>query len=559
MHHLNSYFNLTTSLIVSGLMTLTLNPAEAATWSRTLRPNNDTYSDTNNPNDNSIGGSQFIQVGNLDGGFGSGDEQQAYLSWNVQELLQDIPVGSEVRNLSATLIMTQSGIDPGNPNDPNRRFNTVPRVTLDGLEVTGDWNEGTAIDPGNPPSTIQSPTLFSGQIDQGTNRYAGIGLNRLITDVLNSNLDGNRGNDRDVLSIALRGNNSLNFPAFGVFPIDSFFSKDQDNIDLEPRLELDFDVWTEAHRVTNGSNFAFYGRAGGDSNVFDNNSNGDWELSLGTKSVGNPSDSFVDQNDSDRQLTWDDGVNLPFELTCDADNNNLVTLTVNNDSSRTTSFNANSCQDIDGLKIFAVARQQNGKVGAGTNMRIRVTQVREVGGTIQNVNGFSALSIAGQINDDTGVERVEDFLYFLDSREQGGLGFTNGIDLMRGDLRMAWRNSSSNPQGGQNPQRENVGSRVQAQLIPLIRINDPSASPVAEVQGSLPQEAQPAPAPSCSVLVPDELWSALTAEGSGFTVDDSICSEGFTPSQTVPEPNSILSFILLGTTGLGIKFLKKRV
>ncbi len=115
------------------------------------------------------------------------------------------------------------------------------------------------------------------------------------------------------------------------------------------------------------------------------------------------------------------------------------------------------------------------------------------------------------------------------------------------------------PNNGQNPQAGNVGSRVQTQLVPLTRIDDPSASPVAAGQPILPESAEPAPAEACSVLVPDEVWLALTAEDSGFTVDDSICSEAGIAAQSVPEPNSILSFILIGTTGIGGRFLKKIV
>ncbi|MDJ0732066.1 MAG: hypothetical protein QNJ33_18975 [Crocosphaera sp.] len=528
---------------------LTVNPAEAATWSRTLFVGNDSYSDTNNSEIN-FGDSDFIQVGNFENGPNSGDEQRAYLSWNVQDLIQEIPAGSEIRNLTATLVMTQSNSDPGNPNDPNRQFIPVARVTLDGLEVRGDWDESSAIDPNNPPDTSNPDdpnegTLFSGQIDQGVNRYSGRDFNTLITNVLNSNLDSDTGNDRDVLSIALAANNSLNFPDFRVFPMDSFWSRNQDDINLRPQLELDFDVWSEAHRITDGPNLTFYSRAGGDSNVNDSNSNGDWEVSLGTKSIenGQNRDNFVDQNDADRQLTWPDGVNVPFELTCNTETN-LVTLTLNDDPNSTTSFTANNCEGIGGLKIFAQARQGN-KIDPGTTMRIRVNEVREIGGTIQSVSGLSALATAA------GTQFVEDNFYFLDSPDDGGFGFTNGIDLIRGTLRMNWL------EGDQNPQAGNTGSRIQTQLIPLTRVDDPTGSTTD--QSVLPASSLPVSEPTCSEFIPDEIWSVITADDSRFVVDDSICPSSviLANSQGVPEPNSILGFILLGSTGIGVRLLKK--
>ncbi|MDJ0601784.1 MAG: PEP-CTERM sorting domain-containing protein [Crocosphaera sp.] len=546
MHNLNAYLSLTTTILVSGVTILTVNPAEAATWSRTLYVENDSYSHTNNPGTN-FGSSDFIQVGNVGNGFGSGDEQRGYLSWNLDDVIAQIPMGSQVRNVSARLIMTQSGSDPDNLNDPNRPFSGVARVTLDGLEVTGNWDESSAINPANPPGSINAPTLFSGQIDEGVNRYSGVGFNRLITNILNSNLNGNPNDDRNLLSVALKANNSLNFPDFGFFPVDSFWSQNQDDINLRPRLELNFDVWDEAYRIEGGPNFAFFGRAGGDSNVNDNNSNGDWEVSLGTKSIenGRNRDNFMDQRDPDRQLTWESGIDVPFELTCNTQTN-LVTLTLDNDSSQSTSFTANNCQDIDGLKIFAQARQTN-KVGANTNSRIRVNQVREIGGTIQNVSGLSALARAG------GTQFVEDNFYFLDSVANGGLGFTNGIDLMRGTIRMAW------PSGTSNPQAENTRSHIQTQLIPLKRIDDPTGSNTPQ---SIPifSESEPVSEPACTYSVPDPVWSAMTADDSNFVVDDSICSSNQVTAnnQTVPEPTSILGLLLLGSTGIGVRLLKSK-
>ncbi|MDJ0845975.1 PEP-CTERM sorting domain-containing protein [Crocosphaera sp.] len=572
MHNLNAYLNLTTTIVVSSLTVLAVNPAEAATWSRTLILGdvlgNDSYSNTNLGEDGqpiNYGNSDFIQVGNFQNGIGTGDEQRGYLSWNLDELLAQIPAGSRIRNVTARLIMTQSNSDPDNPNDPDRQFDGVARVTLDGLDVTGAWDESMAIDPASPPSTIERPTLFSGQIDQGLNNYSGIEFNRLVSRVLNSNFNGNPNDDRNVLSIALRANNSLNFPGFDVFPVDSFWSQNQENPDLRPRLELDFEVWNEAHRITGGPNLSFYSRVGGDSNVNDNTSNGDWELSLGTKSLqnGQNRDNFQDQTDSDRQLTWTNGVNLPFELSCDSQTNQ-VTLTLNNDSSRSTSFTANNCQDIDGLKIFAQARETS-KIGAGTISSIGVNRVRQIGSeTTQLVTGLSALATAG------GTQFVEDNFYFLDSLENGGLGFTNGVDLIRGNLAMAWPSDAPNPQAG------NSGSRIQTQVIPLTRVDDPTLSPdnfapqLAASQNFIPQLAasQPASDSSCSEPLPAELWQAIYNYDPSFLPEDS-CGSLQIPSlnasntpmlsnqQSVPEPSSILAFLLLGSTGMGVRLLKK--
>ena len=147
--------------------------------------------------------------------------------------------------------MTQSNQDPNNGNDfdalnnPIRRaFPGVTRITLDGLEVTSTWDEDTPINPVNSPSIINQTLLFDGiaQIDQGTNSYSGVGFNQLITRVLNSNLDNNTDNDENLISITLQANNSLNFPTFGLSPVDSFWSRNSDDINLRPQLKLDFDV-----------------------------------------------------------------------------------------------------------------------------------------------------------------------------------------------------------------------------------------------------------------------------------------------------------------------------
>lgn len=560
MHNLNVYLNLTTTIIASGLSILIINPVQAASWVRNLTVDNDSYSDTNNPNTN-FGDSDFIHVGNFDNGFGSGDEQRGYLSWNLDEIISQIPAGAQVRNLNARLVLTQSSGNTDNPNpndfnlsDPDnpvpipRAFPGIARVTLDGLNVTGDWDESAAIDPTNPPSTINAPTLFSGQIDQGVNNYSGVGLNRLITSVLNSNTDNIQGNERDSFSVALRANNSLNFPGFGFFPGDFFESGNQDD---GPRLELDFEVWNEAHQVMDGSNFFFQSRAGGDSNVNNDVSNGDWEISLGRK-TGDPQrpDRYVDQNNPARQLTWRSGTNLPFELTCNPQTNQ-VTLTLDYEDpnlSRSTSFRTNNCQGIEGLKIFASANQTDGVVLPDTTMRIRVNQAREIGGTNQNITDFVAVSRAGQINPQTGRERVEDFFYFVDPILGGGLGFTNGINRLRGDLRMEWN--------GRSPQARNARSLIQTQLIPLQRVNDPNPEDISPGSG-LPQ---PGNAETCSTIIPDEIYAVITADGSNFVIDDSICSENqiIPNSQSVPEPTSILSIILLGTTGMGVRLLKKQ-
>ncbi len=564
MHNLNLYLNLTTTMIVSGLTVLTLNPAEAATWSRTLLVGQDSYSDTNNPTTN-FGGSDFLKVGNFSNGPNSGDEQRPYLSWNLEDIIEQLPAGARVRNLNARLVLTQSSGDILNPNpndfnlsDPNnpvpisREFPGIARVTLDGLEVTGDWDENSPINPTNPPSTINAPTLFSGQIDLGVNNYSGVGLNRLITNVLNSNTDNIVGNERDSFSVALRARNSLNFPDFGFFPVDFFESQNHEDSNLRPRLELSFDVWTEAYKITDGPNFALYGRAGGDSNVNNSNSDGDWEFSLGTK-TGDPQkpDNIIGQSrDQTRQFTWGNGGNVPFQLTCNS-NTNLVTLTLDYDddnSRRSTSFEVNNCQGIEGLGIFAQAREENSNnytIDPGTAMRIVVNGVREIGGTIQPVSDFLAIGTAG------GDQLVADSFYFVDSPLNGGLGFTNGIDLIRGNIRMAW------PNGSPNPQAQSVGSRVQAQLVPLQRIEDPMGQ---NPENLFPESVNPQPADTCSTIVPDEVFAVISADDSNFVIDDSICSrdQARANSQGVPEPSSVLSMIILGTTGMGAQWLKKR-
>ncbi len=119
---------------------------------------------------------------------------------------------------------------------------------------------------------------------------------------------------------------------------------------------------------------------------------------------------------------------------------------------------------------------------------------------------------------------------------------------------MDWR------EDGLNPQEENVGSRIQTQLTPLINVDDTNLLlPQLLPQSFSPTSNQPDSDSACSVVIPDELFSAISAENPTFLADDSICpnSSVSSNSQTVPEPNSILGFILLASTGIGVRLFKK--
>ena len=90
---LKYYLHLTTSVIALGITILSVNSAQAAMWSRTLTPNNDTYSDSQNGKEGeNFGADHFIRVGNSPTGTQSSNgpvsnppEQRGYLSWDLQK------------------------------------------------------------------------------------------------------------------------------------------------------------------------------------------------------------------------------------------------------------------------------------------------------------------------------------------------------------------------------------------------------------------------------------------------------------------------------------------
>lgn len=509
MQTLNSYLNLATSVIAIGVTTLSVNPAQAASWFRTVTVGNDTYSDTQPENEDvNFGGEDFIRVGNFPNGTDDADgpvtnpeEQRGYLSWDLQSIIDDvnnslgIPQGAQIRNVNARLILHQSINDPLNPNDANgpRPDSEFPRVELDGLGVTGQWDESEGINPDNAPATINAPTLFGGQIDLGRNVYSGTQLNTFIEDILNSNFNRNGNDDENVLSIALRPTSSFNFPDNGFYPIDSFWSQNQDNEALKPKLELEFDVWNEAYKVMGGPNVTVKSRLG------DRNT---WEWAQSTKSQNGG--NIIDRIRTETNWRWRNGEAVPFELSCNP-NNNRLSLTVGNQSP--ISYITNTCEGMDGISMFAQARTPN------TEMEIQLTGIGELGGDIVDITNrdVNALGVAGNP-----LESLK--FYFADESNPladngGGLDFTNGANFIQGLVTMRWDGEDDFPQGSDNAN--------QIQLTALTKVDDPVAG--STPQGSNPQD-------------PNDVSSSNT---------------------TVPEPSSVVTLMLLGTTGLGLRLRKK--
>lgn len=516
MQTLNSYLNLATSVITIGVTTLSVNPAQAASWFRTVTAGNDTYSDTQPGNEDvNFGGEDFIRVGNFPTGTDdkngevppeNQEEQRGYLSWDLQSIIDDvnnslgIPQGAQIRNVNARLILHQSINDPLNPNDANgpRLSPETARVVLDGLGVTGQWDESEGINPDNAPATINAPTLFPGQIDLGRNVYSGTQLNTFIEDILNSNFNGNGNDDEKVLSIALRPTSSFNFPdpdpdtntQGGFYPIDSFWSQNQDNEALKPKLELEFDVWNEAYKVMGGPNVTVQSRFG-DWNT--------WEWGQLTKSQ-NGSDTVR----SETNWRWRNGEAVPFELSCNP-NNNRLSLKVGNQSP--INYINNTCEGMDGISMFAQARIPN------TEMEIQLTGIGELGGDTVDITDrdVNALGVAGN-----SLESLK--FYFTDQSNPvadngGGLDFTNGANFIQGLVTMRWDGEDGFPQGADNAN--------QIQFTALTKVDDPMA-------GSTPQGSNPQ--------------------------DNNQISSNNT---TVPEPSSVVTLMLLGTTGLGLRLRKK--
>ncbi|MGB5593710.1 MAG: choice-of-anchor W domain-containing protein [Crocosphaera sp.] len=457
-----------------GLAAFKIDSAAAQTFTRIITAGQDTYSDTNNPTMN-FGGSDFLEVGNS-----QGNEQIAYLSWDLESLINEINSISstaEVRNVTVSLTLTQTTDDPNNPNDnpgPRIDLGGFPLVTLDGVQVTEAFDESAAIDPNAPPTTIDDTTLFSGDINLGVNTYTGVNLDELVMDLLNT--------EEDLLSIALRPTEGLDFPDFNVFALESFFSQNQDDVSVRPTLEIDFELWDEGNNVDGGPNFKAQAR-GGDAGS--NGLNGDWEFGLLTEDTNDK--ESVELGD---QWDWQDGEAVQFTLACNQDTNEVSFTLMDDQRTAEIDFTANTCQDIEGLKIFSTARA----VDAGTTMEIVVNQVQEIGGTLVNVPDFSTLATVG------GSQFVEDKFYFTDSTENDGLEFTQGVELITGTITMAW-------QGGTDPQSPRTGSKNQIFIIPLTRLDDPTL---------------PANVP------PSEI-------------------------ESVPEPTSVVGLIMLGTTAIGLR------
>ncbi|MGK7941283.1 MAG: PEP-CTERM sorting domain-containing protein [Crocosphaera sp.] len=556
MQTLNSYLNLTTTVIAIGVTLLSVNPAQATNWFERVTAGADTYSDTNNEEEN-FGGEDYIRIGKFPTGtFGGNgvvpeDEQETqigYVNWDLQNIINrinntlDIPQGAQVRNVEATLTLYHGIDDPQNPHGPNRPSPGFARVGIEALGVIDPWDEGSGINPNNPPRTINdidedAPTLFTDDILLGANEYTATAMNNYIEGILNTNFNDNADDDQNLLSIAIRPTFGISFPGFGFHPIESFYSQNQENESLKPKLELNFEVWNEAYKVMDGPNVTVQSRLGNQRT---------WEWAQTEKSQdsnGNTIDTVL----RNINWRWENGEEVPFELECNP-NNNLLTLRVGDQPPMI--YITETCEGIDGVNMFAQARKD------GTEMEILLTRIGELGGDRVGITGrdFSALGVAGQ-------PLQSGQFYFTDDPDPtkpngGGVGFENGANFIRGLVTMRWDPNNGHPQD--QPGRDNAN---QIQLTALTRADDPAAALIP--QGFVPQNAQPQEnrifQTACKDGTPTlEVWGLIESSNPEILPEYTCTSNQISTSNTtVPEPTSVLSLMLLGTTGLGLRLRKK--
>ncbi|MGK7884404.1 MAG: choice-of-anchor W domain-containing protein [Crocosphaera sp.] len=528
MPTLISSLKLAVSSAVLGLTVFNIKPVTAQTiFQQQIISGADNYSDLSD-NDITNGFSDFIQVGSRE------DpslvlEEVAFINWDLSSIIGQI---NDLRNdnpntdiilgnLNATVTLTQTKSDPNNPNDAdpppfgqNGRFlPDVPRIdNINAFQVVdpGSWSESQAINTGMngdglPPRN--NLILFNGNIqanpneneDTFQNNYGGIGLNQVITSILNDNLDSDTGNDNTNLSITLEATEIVEDTSIGFNALESFFSQDSNNDFFKPRLTVSYELLQEGTNADGGPNFKAQTRGGGTGSQ-------DWEL--GVFPTRNGQDALGANDLKQAEWTWINGQEVEFELVCDPDTGG-VSMTLNNGQiTSTTSDLLNvPCDQIDGLKMFSTARTN------GAEMDYAITEYTTLNGNVVNIPD---LSVSSQ---QSGSRFVEDFFAF-----PGVVGEQLGATNIKGTVTMSW-----GPGGA--PQSPRSGSKNQTFLIPLTKILNLNSLALQ----SVPQLNQPT-----SQEVRDQRLEQLGL------------------SSSVPEPNSIVALAFFATGGGALKLLSRK-
>ncbi|MDJ0579850.1 hypothetical protein [Crocosphaera sp.] len=481
---------LATTSIIFGLIALNSNLVKAETWERNgIVASEDNFSDTRFPGI-TLGGNNFLAVGQLDEQNGQTGKQVAYLGFDFQNVINDITpfldAGAEIRNLQATLRFNQTnnaGNDPsGNPLNPNTNPLISPVLSINVRNVDpNSWDENTPIDPNR---VNNGQIFFGGSITQGANTRFNSPtaeeqpFNDFISDLLQKKIP--------EFSLAIEPVTTLNLPFLGVFPGDTLFSEDGGNIDEQPRIDLSFQLWNESFKIldTPAPNFKLQSLAGG--STFK-----EQRLVKGRDTL----DQVLDETD----WVWSNNIPTRFELQC-SNNQATVTFSANNDnnSDKVITSPVNTCENIEGLKLFSVVKQ----VAANTSMEICVNEAD--GSPISDFCSSSNLVVEnGGISEET-------FFYFTDPTILGGLGST--VTNLKGEITMGWVNNN-------NPQEASENQRVAIQLIPLSTHQDPDDQQSTNPLSTNPNETSNAP--------------------------------------SVPESTSVLSLILLGLSGIQLKLSGK--
>ncbi|MEL4895182.1 hypothetical protein [Crocosphaera sp. Alani8] len=548
MSTLISPLKLAVSSAIFGLTLFNLKPVASQTFFQTTINSRqgtgaDNYSDPTNTGVN-YGTSRFIQVGSaydpadindpndpfanppfVDPNFPLVLEEVAHIRWDLSNIISDIKnnhPGTFLGNVDAFVSLTHTKSDQNNLNDfdemgvarpGGRNAPTVLRINnINAYEVTGSWNENTAINTNalptrNNPLLPGNPVLFEGNVQfnldpnspNRVNNYQGSGLNQLVKIILDNNLDDNPSNNDPTLSIALEATDIFDFPDLNanVFAVESFFSQNDNDESLRPKITVRYELLDEGTKVEGGPNFKAQTRGGA-------SGAGDWEIGVfPTNDQGDDFDQLREEN-----WVWTNDELVDFELVCDPDNGNVnLTLSNGNITSTTPDFTNVPCEKIDGLKIFATARTSEAEI------EYNITEFTDLN---DNIIPIPDLSVFPQ---QLGANGDEDFFAF-----PGIIGEQLGAKNIKGTVKMSW-----GPGGA--PQNPRSGSLNQTFLIPLTRI--PNTSP-------LPEESFP----DVNERTPQEIQQERL--------------EQLESASSVPEPNSIAALIFLATTGSTLKLLGRK-
>ncbi|ACB50783.1 hypothetical protein cce_1433 [Crocosphaera subtropica ATCC 51142] len=498
MPTLISPLKLAATSAILGLTVFNINPVKAATWVRNgIIVSKDNYSDTRFPGIN-FGDNDYLAVGQLDGQTG---KQVAYLGFDFQSLVSDLTpyldAGAQIRNLRATLLFNQTYDALQNPNtDPS--FPPVPTINIREVDYNS-WNEETPIDPDRENN---GTIFFGGGISEGRNSR----FNTSVDGTFNTFIRNLLQNKTSEFSLAIEPVETfdLPFPPFNTFPGDTLFSSEGGNSDQQPRIDLSFELWNESFKILDSNNptpnFKLNSLAGGDTFK-------EHRLVKGR----DRQDQVLDQVD----WLWSNNTPTEFEFQC-SNNRATVTFFANDDNNtdRVISSQVNTCQNIEGLKLFSVVKE----VAANTSMEICVDEA----GSLTNLTPINNFCSSSNLAVTNGLDREEKFFYFTDPTNRGGLGLTP--TRMRGQITMGWEN-------GNNPQEASANQRVAIQLIPLSTYQDPNP----------PNNQQDINEQSTNT---NELSNVASVPESANVA-------------SVPESTSVVSFILLGLGGIPLKLSRK--